>query len=512
MILRPPRHAHEAVLVHRCEIARLDALSTHRIDAAVLHQVADSHLRPADRHLAFHARRTAAAVAVDDLEFLVHRRQADGAHPPLVVPVAADPARFRHAVELQQRDAVHLLELLPLVGGERRGGARHQPQRRQVFRGVSERLVEQHVDDGGHARRERDAVLLDPLEEAAVREAPRDVHRQPLLQERQEGQDLREFQPNERYSSVRSSASSPGCRACRAPTSSTPRDRRPRSSASTSCPTCRRHNEVLRRIALRHVAWPSTGRDVAEIVVLRIARAARAPRTEADQRRARSLRQRRAVELLVIEHQLRLDRLRQLGDVPRVELDVERADHRAHPPRTEPDDQLLQRLVGEQQHAVALRHAALLQVRRHVRRKLVELAERDRRAVLIEIDDRGLRRKAACIVGEQVRYRLEGQGELMVAEGGHGRFLSGTVVGIAVEAAYDIDSHLHATHHRQLSFEAAPSYVDRHPRPLLPAGPRGGAGARRQRSRRVDPAPAAGLPVRAGLRVRAAVAALPRAS
>ncbi len=64
-------------------------------------------------------------------------------------------------------------------------------KRRDVLRGVAERLVEQHVQHGGHAGRERDAVFLHPLEEAAVREALRHVHGEALLQERQEREHLR---------------------------------------------------------------------------------------------------------------------------------------------------------------------------------------------------------------------------------------------------------------------------------------------------------------------------------
>ena len=101
------------------------------------------------------------------------------------------PAGLRHAVHLQQLDAVHLLELQPLLGGERRSRAAHQLERRQVLGGVAERLVQQHVEHGRDARRKRDAVALDPLEEAAVGEALGDMHRQPLLQERHQAQHLR---------------------------------------------------------------------------------------------------------------------------------------------------------------------------------------------------------------------------------------------------------------------------------------------------------------------------------
>ena len=121
----------------------------------------------------------------------MQRRQADGAHLLGVVPVAADPAGLRHAVHLQQRDAVHLLELQPLLRGQRRGRAAHQPQGRHVLGGVADRLVQQDVEHGRHAGREGDAVLLHPFEEMAVREPLGDVHGQALLQERQQAQHLR---------------------------------------------------------------------------------------------------------------------------------------------------------------------------------------------------------------------------------------------------------------------------------------------------------------------------------
>ena len=127
----------------------------------------------------------------------MQRRQADGAHLLGVMPVAADPAGLRHAIELQQRDAVHLLELQPLLRGQRRGRATHQPQRRNVLGRVAERLVQQDVEHGRHAGGERDAVLLHPFEEMAVRESLGDVHGQALLQERQQAQHLRRI-PAER--------------------------------------------------------------------------------------------------------------------------------------------------------------------------------------------------------------------------------------------------------------------------------------------------------------------------
>ena len=74
---------------------------------------------------------------------------------------------------------------------KRRRRAAHQPQGRHVLRGVADRLVQQDVEHGRHAGRERDAVLLHPFEEAAVREPPGDVHGQALLQERQQAQHLR---------------------------------------------------------------------------------------------------------------------------------------------------------------------------------------------------------------------------------------------------------------------------------------------------------------------------------
>ena len=158
---------------------------------AVVQQIADGGVRAAGGHLALDADRAGLAVAIDDGEFLVQRRHADGAHPVLVGAVAAHPAGLRHAVHLQQLDAVHLLELQPLLRRERRRRAAHQAQRRHVLGGVAERLVQQHVQHGRHAGREGDAVVADPFEEVAVGEALGDVQRQALLQERHQAQHLR---------------------------------------------------------------------------------------------------------------------------------------------------------------------------------------------------------------------------------------------------------------------------------------------------------------------------------
>ena len=64
-------------------------------------------------------------------------------------------------------------------------------KRRHVLGGVADRLVQQDVEHGRHAGRKRDAVLLHPFEEVAVREPLGDVHGQALLQERQQAQHLR---------------------------------------------------------------------------------------------------------------------------------------------------------------------------------------------------------------------------------------------------------------------------------------------------------------------------------
>ena len=301
------------------------------------------------------------------------------------MPVAADPAGLRHTVELQQRDAVHLLELHPLLCGQRRGRATHQPERRDVLRCEAERLVEQHIEHGRHAGGEGDAVVLHPFEEAAVREPLGDVQGEALLQEGQQAQHLRRV-PAERAVFQRAVVlgAGRGIRACRGRSASRRRGRRSRSSASPWCPRCRRCRPCRRRRCARAVGAASPRDSAAKnsscgSVILR---AVRRPRAEPDARRARVADHRGNVDLLVIDDQRRIERRGQRDHLLFVDLEIERADHRADPPDAEPDQQLFQILVGEQQHAAAFVDAAALQIRRDVDRNPVELAERDRRCRL----------------------------------------------------------------------------------------------------------------------------------
>ena len=61
------------------------------------------------------------------------------------------------------------------------------------------------------------------------------------------------------------------------------------------------------------------------------------------------------VDVLVIEDQRRVHRGGEVGQHFLVEFKIERADHGADPPQAEPQDKLLQALLGQQQHAALLR-------------------------------------------------------------------------------------------------------------------------------------------------------------
>ena len=146
--------------------------------------------------------------------------------------------------------------------------------------------------------------------------------------------------------------------------------------------------EVGRRVALRQAVGRDRARHRAEEIIVRIGIGdARRVAAEADERLAGQ--QSVAVQLLVHQGERGVDRGRELGNEGRVELDVERRDDGAEPPGREPDDELFERLVGEQQHAAAFAHAVLLECRRDVGDRPLERAEADRFA-LVEVDDRGL--------------------------------------------------------------------------------------------------------------------------
>ncbi len=393
--------ADEALRILDAEIAGLDALAVERIDRAVVVEIADRHLRPADRDLALDAGRAFLALRIGDHQLLMQRRKPDRAHLLGVVAVAADPAGLRHAVHLQQRDAVHLLELRPLLRGQRRRRAAHQPERRDVLRGVADRLVEQHVQHGRHAGRERDAVLLDPFEEAAVREALGHVHGQALLQERHQRQHLRRV-PAERAVFQRAVVFGEAQKFQRVeavhPVGGVvvDHDLRPRRGARGAEDA----GGVVRVVALGQggrVAFRQCGKQF----VLRVLRAVRRPGAEAHLRRGGVAGHRRDVDVLVIEDQLGLQRRGERHHLLLVDLEIERAHHRADAPHAHPDHELFEILVGQHQDAAALLQALALEISRDIDGGTLKLAERDRRAAF-EIDDGGLGGIAPGVFRQQV--------------------------------------------------------------------------------------------------------------
>ena len=172
---------------------------------------------------------------------------------------------------------------------------------RHVLRGIAERLVQQHVEHGRNADRERDAVFLNPFEEVAVREAPGDMHRQALLEERHQARHLRRV-PAERAiferavvlgqaeAFERREAVEPICAVV------VDHDLRPVGGAGGADDA----GEIGRRVALRQALGAHAARHGAEQIVLRVGvRRVRDVAAEADERLAGE--QRVAVELLVHE-------------------------------------------------------------------------------------------------------------------------------------------------------------------------------------------------------------------
>ena len=121
------------------------------------------------------------------------------------------------------------------------------------------------------------------------------------------------------------------------------------------------------------------------------------------------------IEILVAEDQRGIHRSRQFHHHFLVDLDIERTNHRTDPPGSEPDEQLLQTFIGEQQNATALADTLALEKSRNVGRRLVEIAECDR-CLLVEVDDCGLARVARLVFGKQLGNRLIRNAKLMFSE------------------------------------------------------------------------------------------------
>ena len=134
-------------------------------------------MRPAQRDLAFLALRHGVAVLVHQQEFLMLGGRADGAVLLGVMPVAADPAAFGAAEELQQIDAVGFLELLPALVGM-----------------PAEKVISYFLIQSKNrlCEKRRAICRVQPVSSHGISDRP-----------------CGEFHPNERYSSVLSSSVRP---------------------------------------------------------------------------------------------------------------------------------------------------------------------------------------------------------------------------------------------------------------------------------------------------------------
>ena len=124
--------------------------------------------KAADLDLADLARRQPPAVGVDDGEVVIGERPPDGAEPALFAGDRGDPAGLARAIALRDRNAEALLEPPPFLDRQRRRARGDEAQRRQVVAMRAAVGVEQDVDGGRIAGRDRDAVVADVLEEAAA--------------------------------------------------------------------------------------------------------------------------------------------------------------------------------------------------------------------------------------------------------------------------------------------------------------------------------------------------------
>ena len=196
-------------------------------------------------------------------------------------------------------------------------------------------------------------LSADPFEEAAVREALGDVHGQALLQERQQAQHLRRV-PAERAVFQRAVVLGEAEEFQRVEAVQpvggvvVDHDLRLRRGARGA----EHAGHVVGVVALGQLGRGVAARQRGEELVLRVAsrRSATRRRTGCAARGAVADHGGN-VDLLVVDDQRRLERRGQLGHLLLVDLDVERADHRADAPDAEPDQQLFEVLVGQQQHA-----------------------------------------------------------------------------------------------------------------------------------------------------------------
>src|SRR4029077_9815602 len=78
-ILGPARDANEPVRILDGEVTGLDAVGANALDRSIIQKISDCGVWSAGRHLAFDTRGAPIATGVHDSEFLMQRRNADGA-------------------------------------------------------------------------------------------------------------------------------------------------------------------------------------------------------------------------------------------------------------------------------------------------------------------------------------------------------------------------------------------------------------------------------------------------
>ena len=411
------------------EIAGADAAAAVDLHAAVVGEIAVVvAAKAADLDLADLAGRQLPSVGIDDREAMIGERPSGGADAPPLAGNRRDPAGLARAIALRDRDAEPLLEPPPFLDRERCRARGEKAQRRQVVAMRGRFGVEQDIDGGRVAGRDRHAVIAHMLEEAAGRELRRHDQGGAAIDRHQRAQKLR---------------------------------RRPVEGTEIVDPVVRGDSEALGggvdirqvlAIVQHHALGPrarARGEEDHRVVVrpgcrLRAARlVARDFGKERAGFRLVAVAERHSwhgnggeqvvePQSVLMKNQRRLEPREDIVELIAVHLDVDGADGRAIGHDAEIAEQVFDRVVGEQRHPVVGPDAAVVQQRGDAARDPLQRAIRDR-APVVGADDPRLGRIAKRRPGDPVLQQLRTCGEGHCAN--HAELLSNISISVCKRPA-----------------------------------------------------------------------------
>ena len=189
--LFPTGEVEKSIGIEISEVAGAHAAAAVHPHRAIVAEIAVFVVVPgAELDMADLAGRQRASIRIDDGEPVIGERPADAAEPPLAAGIGGDPGGLAAAIALRDGNAEALLEAPPFFGSN---GAELEVMKRSVGTscGPTGARCEQHVDHGGIAGGDGDAVDAHIVEEAGRGELLRHHQSGAAAKRRQHAEELR---------------------------------------------------------------------------------------------------------------------------------------------------------------------------------------------------------------------------------------------------------------------------------------------------------------------------------